>query len=232
MYALIIWVFGETERTSWNMLQFEKSKNNGGFTLWGDYEDLKSLHSFAMDISDKSSVLEAEGLIPALAYDLRKAYEGQRKSDKTTIWNDEISIYGVEQVWPTFIMQVALLRTGLAFIDSKKFEQSQMYLLEGFLENAINTIFPKQSHHILACYSSLVGTPEKFITNVIGSRTSYFMSLNANERRIQLAEILQSMKPMWERRFEIFGSERMGVILSPKHFANHSWETVCDLEEL
>ena len=50
------------------MLQFEKSKKNGGFTLWGDYEDLKSLHSFAMDISDKSSVLGAEGLIPALAY--------------------------------------------------------------------------------------------------------------------------------------------------------------------
>lgn len=143
------------------MLQFEKTMKNGGFTLWGNYEDLTSLHSFLMDVSSKSSVLETEGLIPALAYDLRKAYSGQRKRAKTTIGDDEISIYGVEQVWPTFIMQVALLRTGLAFIDSDKNEQSKMYLLEGFLENAINKIFPKECSSILASYRGSRDFPSK-----------------------------------------------------------------------
>ncbi len=213
------------------MLKFEKTKKNGGFILWGDYQALKSLHSFAMDISEKSHVLDTEGLIPALAYDLRKAFEDQRESDKTTIWNDEISIYGVEQVWPTFIVQVALLRTSLAFVDSNKYEQSQMYLLEGFLEDAVNTTFPKESHQILASYSSLIGTTEKFITEAVGSRTSYFLSLNKLERRAQLAEILHSMNSMWESTHKTLGSERMNGILTPKHFVNHSWDTLsaCEL---
>jgi len=214
------------------MLQFEKTMKNGGFTLWGIYEDLTSLHSFLMDVSSKSSVLETEGLIPALAYDLRKAYSGQRKRAKTTIGDDEISIYGVEQVWPTFIMQVALLRTGLAFIDSDKNQQSKMYLLEGFLENAVNKIFPKECSSILASYRNLIGTHENLITDILGSRASYFLSLNKDQRSTQLAEILQSLKPMWGVAIEVFGSERVEGILSPKHFTNHTWETICETDEL
>jgi hypothetical protein len=115
------------------MLRFKLSKRNGGFVLWGDYNTLEPINSFLMDISEKSSILDDEGLIPALAYDLRKAYEGRREKDNAEVWNDNLTLYGVEQIWPLFITQIALLRTSLAFIDSGKKEQAIMYQLEAFV---------------------------------------------------------------------------------------------------
>lgn len=210
------------------MLQYEKAKKNGGFTLWGDYQTLKGLHSFVMDLSERSPVLDTEGLGPAFSYDLRKAYEGLRESQKTQVWNDEITIYGVEQVWTTFIAQVALFRTGLAFIDSSKHQQSQMYLLEGFLEDVITGIFPQNAAHIIFCYKALIGTPEDHIYELLGSRTSYFLSLATKERRECLPEILASMRMMWDSTHEILGPGRMPGILTPQHFVGHSWDTVTD----
>lgn len=210
------------------MLQFEKGKKNGGFTLWGTYESLKDLHSFILDLSARSIVLEGEGLTLALAYDIRKAYEGQRESDKTTIWNDELSIYGVEQVWPTFLTQVALLRTGLAFVNSSKLEQSHMYFLEDFTEKAISGSFPKESKIITACFHSLVGLQEKQVADRLGSRVSYFLSQDARKRKSLLGEILWSLDSRWDSRHEILGIDRMDGVLCPNDFTGHSWDTLSD----
>ena len=173
-------------------------------------------------------VLEGEGLTLSLAYDIRKAYEGQRESDKKIIWNDELSIYGVEQVWPTFLTQVALLRTGLAFVNSSKLEQSQMYLLEDFAEKAIAGSFPKEANRITACFHRLVGIQEKQVKDRLGSRVSYFLSIVARKRKALLSEILCSLDPMWESSHEILGKDRIDGDLCPDDFAGHSWDTLSE----
>ena len=90
-----------------------------------------------MDVAEKSPILDSEGMTIALAYDLRKAYEHQRKHKKIKLWDDQITIYGVEQIWPTFLVQIALLRTALGYIDSTRLHQSNIYLLESHLEDGL-----------------------------------------------------------------------------------------------
>ncbi len=159
------------------MLFIEKTKNNGGFVLWGDYWSLREMHTFCMDCAEKSPTLEYEGLLVSLAYDIRKAYEKQREIDTASHFDEKIQIYGVEQVWPTFAVQVALLRASLAFYDSTKLEQSIVYRLEHIFIEAIPEIFPKSGNQILSSFERLSGIQESQVKDLIGSRVSYFLSL-------------------------------------------------------
>jgi len=212
------------------MLKFEKSKKNGGFTLWGDFYTLKHLHRFVMDLSEKSPALDEEGLAPAFGYDLRKAYDGMRETSKVPAGDQEIAIFGVEQVWTTFIAQVALFRTALAFVDSNKHEQSQMYLLEGFLEDALAGCLPDQSVKILQSYKALIGISEDDLYHILGSRTAYFLLLDARARKTQLAEVLMSMTPAWNEAQGGMGANKSSGLLTPKHFDGFSWDRVEDQE--
>jgi hypothetical protein len=212
------------------MLKFENGKNNGGFTLWGTDDSLRELRAVLMDVSEKSPVLNFEGLLPALAYDIRHAYDGMRKKSTGRSGGDEISLYGVDQLWPTFIVQVALLRTGLAFIDTTKHQQGHAYLLEDVLEQAIKTCFPAESAAILFQYQSLIGVQEQFLTNTIGSRVSFFATLTRKKRQDLLVPILASLAPMWEHSFEIFNKGNENFPVTPSSLSKHSWDTLKDFQ--
>jgi len=213
------------------MLQYSICKRNGGFVLWGDYSTLKPIHSFVMDMAEKSPTLDSEGLLPALAYDIRKAYENQREKDTIEVWDDEITIYGVEQIWPTFLLQIALLRAAMSFVDTSKNDQSLMYSLEALLEESVRKAFPKEATEILSAYQSLQGVQEQQVAELLGSRVSYFLNLGAKERRTQLHELLRSMDTMWERMYSIVGNGRMSYSFTPKELSMFSWDSLDQMTE-
>jgi len=205
------------------MLEYEPTKRNGGFILWGDYSTLKPIHSLIMDVSQKSPVLNSEGLLPALAYDIRKAYEGRREQDKQTVWDDEITVYGVEQVWPTFITQVALLRTALAFAPFSKNQHGLTYLIEAFLDDMLRSVFPAQATAILRNHMDLIGQQEAQLSPLLGSRVSYFLELAPAKRRDNLSAIIASMDPLYGVRFGGLSSQNTTNMPHPSEFEGRSW---------
>ena len=211
------------------MLKIENGRRNGGFILWGDYTTLKNLHSFLMDVSERSSILDSEGLLPSLAYDLRKAFEGYREKDTVQISDDEVSLYGVEQVWPLFISQVALARSSLAFISSTKHEQAQMYALEAFLEDAIEHAFPAESGLVRKIYTSLCSIQENEVTDIIGSRVAFFLDQTPQQRRMLLPEVLQSLEFTWICLQERLGMDRTSAKIDVNKINQYSWESIDDM---
>ncbi|WP_339145222.1 DUF6904 family protein [Pseudoalteromonas galatheae] len=207
------------------MLFIEKSKNNGGFVLWGDYWTLRELHTLCMDAAEKSPTLNHEGLTVSLAYDLRKAYEKQREMDTASHFDEEIKIYGVEQIWPTFIVQLALLRTALAFYDSTKLEQSLMYRLEHLFAEAVPEIFPKQSRNVLMAFTRLAGIQEQQVEGLLGSRVSYFLSLTKAKRASELANVMRSLDSVMDSFLRDHPHHRENSF-DPTVFDGHSWDTI------
>ncbi len=207
------------------MLFIEKTKNNGGFILWGDYWSLREMHTLCMDCSEKSPTLAYEGLLVSLAYDIRKAYEKQREIDTASHFDEKIQIYGVEQVWPTFAVQLALLRASLAYYDSTKLEQSLVYRLEHLFIEAIPEIFPKSSKEILLSFERLSGLQESQVKDLIGSRVSYFLSLTKAKRASELAAILKSLDKVMDDFLRGHPHLREHQY-DPTIYDHHSWETI------
>lgn len=65
------------------MLRYELTPNNAGFILWGDSEALNELHELIHYIVDESPLIKVkDGFMLSLAYDIRKAREGNRRVEQ------------------------------------------------------------------------------------------------------------------------------------------------------
>ena len=224
--ALNAWLMFRLEREVITMLQYEISDCNGGFVLWGDYEQLRSLHMLAMELSKDSVITQDEGLLPALAYELRKAYEGLRRVDKQRSGDDEITIYGADMYWPTFISQVSLLRTALAYVDSSKWQQGNMYLIEYLLEGALAAAFPEQSQRLLQGYQRLIGINERSISDLLGSRSGYFLVQKPGSRKNVLPEVIESLAyPAWYQEMKPDSGTRI-------NFEDYGWDSLDSIPDI
>lgn len=67
----------------------------------------------------------------ALAYDVRKAYEGARERKRIGHQRlDWVKYYSVNILWPYFLPQAALIRHFAAYIPTSHRDQACLYLLE------------------------------------------------------------------------------------------------------
>ncbi len=92
------------------MLRYELTPNNAGFILWGDSEALNELHELIHYIVDESPLIKVkDGFMLSLAYDIRKAREGNRRVEQHQYdQHDTYKLYGVELLWPLVPVQSVL----------------------------------------------------------------------------------------------------------------------------
>ncbi len=92
------------------MLRYELTPNNAGFILWGDSEALNELHELIHYIVDESPLIKVkDGFMLSLAYDIRKAREGNRRVEQHQYdQHDTYKLYGVELLWPLVLVQSSI----------------------------------------------------------------------------------------------------------------------------
>lgn len=181
------------------MLQYTPSKRNTGLVLWGDFFDLDQVADTIHLIVDKSPYIDhAESFVLGLAYDARKAKEGSRKKHTRTIDDLAYPVFGVEIVWPLFIIQLACLRKAVSYMDSTKHMQAFLYTLEDILEHAMKEIAPQSYANILQAYEYLQGASHTHLEQHYSSRCHYFLTLSPKKRIEQLPYILRSLDSMYD----------------------------------
>lgn len=120
------------------MLQGFPTRNGTGIAIWGDYGDLTSLyetvHEIANTLDDYSIHTKGQSqLLMNFAYEIRKAYSGQRLCDKFTFNGDnqhELRYYGFQIVWPDILIFLATLRHNAGYIKTNSLHQANLYMLE------------------------------------------------------------------------------------------------------
>lgn len=181
------------------MLEFRPTPNHAGLALWGDFDTLHRLHEFIHRIVEESNLIDdKEGFILGLAFDIRKAYSGQRSEESRGDGkHDHYRIYGVEILWPFLIAQVGLLRHAMAFVSTSKLEQAIMFELEHHLETSIRQLVPNTAEEVIEWISRIGSTPYQQVDSVLDSRTRYFIGLPAKERLLALPKLLETFDTMY-----------------------------------
>jgi len=125
------------------MLQAYPTKNGTGITILGDYGDLASLYDTVQHVADtlSESNKNQKGqfqLLMNFAYEIRKAYSGQREKEKISFdTDDEYYYYGFQVVWTDILIFISVLRHNAGYAQSDKYNQACMYLLEYVVEKAL-----------------------------------------------------------------------------------------------
>ncbi|MUP39729.1 DUF6904 family protein [Labilibaculum euxinus] len=126
------------------MLQGYPTKNGTGISIFGDYGDLNSLystvHEIANSLDEYNERLKAQHqLLMNFAYEIRKAYSGQRLTDKLIFNGDdkEMHYYGFQCVWTDILIFISALRHNAGYVQTDKLQQANMYMLEYVVERAL-----------------------------------------------------------------------------------------------
>jgi hypothetical protein len=126
------------------MLQAYPTKNGTGVSLFGDYGDLNSLYQAVHDIAgsineDNQYQKGNHQLLMNFAYEIRKAYSGQRLTEEMQFPGEahKLHYYGFQVVWTDILIFISAMRHHAGYIQTGKLYQGCMYLLEYVIERAL-----------------------------------------------------------------------------------------------
>jgi hypothetical protein len=88
----------------------------------GRFRSLNELHELIHYIVDESPLIKVkDGFMLSLAYDIRKAREGNRRVEQHQYdQHDTYKLYGVELLWPLVLVQSSILRNSMGYIQTDK----------------------------------------------------------------------------------------------------------------
>ena len=124
------------------MLLGSPTKHGAGITLAGDYADLvnlyETIHYFAGENGPIS--LQHDEFVLGLAYDIRHAYQGDRRTTLLKTSKTKYTYFAVDILWPIFLVQIAMLRSAASYLPTSKTQQANLYRIESCTENALNDL--------------------------------------------------------------------------------------------
>ncbi len=161
---------------------------------------------------------DKEGFFLSLAYDLRKAYEGQRRQQKRDPLCPEAGPrFGVEVLWPSVMVQCRQLRDSLAFIDHGKENQIVAYELEFVIEQALEAEFRQNATEIREQWDRL-SARHPYLEENAESRAAQFAARTKSERIAGLAGLLSSLDPMYPTTYSMAVRNGAGHLVSPEEY--------------
>jgi hypothetical protein len=126
------------------MLQAYPTKNGTGLSIFGDYGDLNSLyytvHQIASTLDENNVQTKGQHqLLMNFAYEIRKAYSGDRLTDKVKFNGDdhELHYFGFNSVWTDMLIFISSIRHNAGYTQTDKLHQANMYMLEYIVERAM-----------------------------------------------------------------------------------------------
>jgi len=137
------------------MLISKPTKFGTGIEIFGDYNDFRQLHSFIHRASENDVIpYKFQEFLLGLAYEVRKAYEGQREikdfGDPVPAFEFETNVLyvGFRYEWISYLISIRLLRWSAAYRPTDLSDQAMLFNLESLTLSALSQYSLKESKEI------------------------------------------------------------------------------------
>jgi len=167
--------------------------------IFGDYADLRTLHGTLHKLAER---LDPEGertkgkseLLMALAYEVRKAYSGQRYEEELTL--DErykVTYQGFNYLWSDLIITFNVLRNEAGYLTTEPLDQSCLYLLEAQLRNALTSYDAKDGLYLQDFIGKWINISHPYVYLISQAIALDFLRLNPGKGRFRkIADLLRN----------------------------------------
>lgn len=174
------------------MIQAYPTKNGTGISIFGDYGDLNGLyetvHHIANSLDEFNKFQKGQfKLLMNFAYEIRKAYSGQRLKEKFTYPNvDEIvDYYGFQLVWTDVLIFINVLRHNSGYIQTDKLHQANLYLLEYVVEKALLEYDAQGGNSIKELITRRINILDKYVFLIYQSLHITYVSDKSGKTRFR-----------------------------------------------
>lgn len=195
------------------MLYAENNKRCSAIVIFGDYYDLRDVHTVIHYLIDKGLLSPTmRDFLLEFAYDLRKAYEGSRKViERGGDSFDKATYRGVEIYWPYYLVYLRLLRQCAGRTNTLRRHQGVLYHLEGLVEQALLEVEGDIPDRIMGWIDHSPGFNDDYLPEWIRTCCRYYVEGPRGKRRVpRLLKVLQQLSPISSEYREFRGDlERM-----------------------
>lgn len=158
------------------MLIGTPTKFGAGITLSGDFFDLAGLRETINDLVHDNTFACHQEFTQALAYDIRHACQGDRDKKQFETPYGNFTYHSVNIVWPTFLVQVASIRSAAAYLPTTKEQQAHLFLLEHCATSALASLGDAVTEACSDWLSKPVSLPEDFLIDFVDYQSRVFVS--------------------------------------------------------
>lgn len=192
------------------MLQGYPTRNGTGISIFGDYGDLSSLHKTVHDIastlneSNKYQKGQSQ-LLMNFAYEIRKAYSGQRLEDKLTYDGDdkEMHYYGFKCVWTDMLIFISAIRKNAGYYQTDRLHQANIYLLEYVVENALFNYDAQGANEIKHFIGQKIHVTDPLVFAIYQAIHIKFVSDTKGKKRFRkIPSLLVDYFSMWQPAYK------------------------------
>jgi hypothetical protein len=192
------------------MLQGYPTKSGTGISIFGDFGDLNSLYSNVHEIAtslDESNIrLKAQSqLLMNFAYEIRKAYSGQRLTDKLTFNGDdkEMHYYVFQCVWTDILIFISALRHNAGYIQTDKLCQANLYMLEYVTEKALFDYDPQGANMIQHYIGQRINITNQYAFIIYQALHIKFVSDKAGKKRFRnIPQLIGDHFSEWRQEYK------------------------------
>lgn len=129
-------------------MYLEPTRKGTGVTVWGTYDDLTNLYDAIKHLNlweythdNRGSI---ERIIDVFSYELRHAYQGNRKTKQITYRDGQsIKVYGFHCTWVELLFTTSCIRRKCSYSEVSKFQHGTFLLLESEIERALYEYDPQ-----------------------------------------------------------------------------------------
>ena len=177
------------------MLLGSPTKSGTGILLEGDWYDLNQLHVTLHRLAERYDGPRTQaynGIIMALAYEVRHAYDGMRFKKAT---HDAGTYYGFHYAWPMLISAVNLLRRSLMWSPGQPVDFGIMYSLEAQVKQALQDYDPQGSSALIYLMEHELSYNATFATIIDSQVSINFLNQQPGKKRFR--ELATLMNDYW-----------------------------------
>jgi hypothetical protein len=215
------------------MLYGYPTKNGTGIVILGDSLDLESLYttihqlslSFFAPNGNNERTKGQNQLLMNFAYEIRKAYSGNRLKEKShsNCENKGIYYYGTKFVWTDILIFISVLRHAAGYILTDKLHQSNLYMLEHIVETSLNTYDPIGAKQIKFFIGQRINITNKYVFIIYQALHIRFITEKTGKQRFR------NIPQLFLDYFSEYGVKYKELIDS---FQKSAIEQGCEITEL
>ena len=147
------------------MLLGISTAHDAGIGIYGDYNDLKCLHETIHHLCNHPNIEEHLGEFAlGFAYEVRKSFEGARERKYFGTGDERVRYFGAKNLWPYYLVQVALLRDFAKVQPTSAIHHAQLYLLEHITEKALENKNPETARFCREWLNHFPGLTRDYIS--------------------------------------------------------------------
>jgi hypothetical protein len=185
------------------MLTAKTTKYGAGITLAGDYADLAEVHETVHHLASEAGPLPAfhDEFVLGLAYELRKAYQGKRRTEPANAYGSTSEYFSVDLLWPNFLVQLGMLRTAAGYLPTSRSHQSSLYRLEACAQQAMSAYDPAISGICMRWLTHFAPLPDSFLFEFVSRQNHNFVfgATPGKPRFMRLPVVIDDINSMSQR---------------------------------